>query len=507
MLFRSLDIEALLSEAETPLDSSENLSFESFSGDDDLSEMMDIEIPKQPEEELAESTDTYLDLGSELEITSDDLGDDDLGDSDILDLSEIINEHKPTDVSEAEMSGDDMFGDDEDSLFGQLEGMLAETPAEDMSPQVFDESNSELETKIETPQASQSKDEVEELDNILAEAMQDPASLEAAPNAPKDMLESAEIGKKPAFHSDDDDMDMVKSLMADLTEPEESINEESINEDITGHDAQGGEDLDNTDILDEIMNMSLEDELGEEEAELKIPEPDGPQEDIDSSPEALQEVPDEIIENDISLEDLGFDALEADATAADDKEAFIEESRQSEITVPEKQPSLAAQSLISSLREIAGEAERDALEAEAKFEAAQGAGEKDNQTSENTQTTAGGNFPSEAAEQNHEDVPASADVVHIAPDRTQKETADMPKAAVNQDRILDDVSGEAASSAFASLNNMVEEKALKAERGDRIGDLVMEALRPMLKEWLDEHLNDIVERAVTKEVQRISSGK
>ena len=83
----------------------------------------------------------------------------------------------------------------------------------------------------------------------------------------------------------------------------------------------------------------------------------------------------------------------------------------------------------------------------------------------------------------------------------------MPKAAVNQDRILDDVSGEAATSAFASLNNMVEEKAIKAERGDRIGDLVMEALRPMLKEWLDEHLNDIVERAVTKEVQRISSGK
>ena len=55
-----LDIEALLSEAETPLDSSENLSFESFSGDDDLSEMMDIEIPKQPEEELAESTEEMM---------------------------------------------------------------------------------------------------------------------------------------------------------------------------------------------------------------------------------------------------------------------------------------------------------------------------------------------------------------------------------------------------------------------------------------------------------------
>jgi len=48
---------------------------------------------------------------------------------------------------------------------------------------------------------------------------------------------------------------------------------------------------------------------------------------------------------------------------------------------------------------------------------------------------------------------------------------------------------------------------VKAERGDRIGDLVMEALQPMLKEWLDANLKGIVERAVTKEVKRISSGK
>ena len=46
-----------------------------------------------------------------------------------------------------------------------------------------------------------------------------------------------------------------------------------------------------------------------------------------------------------------------------------------------------------------------------------------------------------------------------------------------------------------------------ADRGDRIGDLVQEALRPMLKEWLDKNLKGIVERAVTKEVKRISTGK
>ncbi len=86
----------------------------------------------------------------------------------------------------------------------------------------------------------------------------------------------------------------------------------------------------------------------------------------------------------------------------------------------------------------------------------------------------------------------------------EKET--MPRAK-KSDAILDEVEKTASADVFASLNKVVEEKAILAERGDRIGDLVMEALRPMLKEWLDANLKGIVERAVTKEVKRISSGK
>jgi len=82
----------------------------------------------------------------------------------------------------------------------------------------------------------------------------------------------------------------------------------------------------------------------------------------------------------------------------------------------------------------------------------------------------------------------------------------MPRA-VKKDAIIDDVTESATAGAFASLNQVVEDKALVAERGDRIGDLVQEALRPMLKEWLEANLKGIVERAVTKEVKRISSGK
>lgn len=89
-----------------------------------------------------------------------------------------------------------------------------------------------------------------------------------------------------------------------------------------------------------------------------------------------------------------------------------------------------------------------------------------------------------------------------------EETHPMPKTAKQpSDAILDEVTETATASVFASLNSVVEEKAIVAERGDRIGDLVQEALRPMLKDWLDANLKGIVERAVAKEVKRISSGK
>lgn len=88
----------------------------------------------------------------------------------------------------------------------------------------------------------------------------------------------------------------------------------------------------------------------------------------------------------------------------------------------------------------------------------------------------------------------------------EKETSKMSKLAIN-DSILDEVTEAAASDAFATLNQLVEEKTEYEESGPRIGDLVQDALRPMLKEWLDEHLKDIVSRAVDKEVKRIASGK
>lgn len=105
------------------------------------------------------------------------------------------------------------------------------------------------------------------------------------------------------------------------------------------------------------------------------------------------------------------------------------------------------------------------------------------------------------------------DIVTITPEinentdlNPEEENTPMPRA-LKTDTIIDEVTETATADVFSSLNKVVEEKAVVAERGDRIGDLVMESLRPMLKDWLDANLKGIVERAVTKEVKRISSGK
>ena len=109
-------------------------------------------------------------------------------------------------------------------------------------------------------------------------------------------------------------------------------------------------------------------------------------------------------------------------------------------------------------------------------------------------------------ETSDDSVDETDETVDIILETSQTEIEDMARKAANS-TILDEVTETAAASAFASLTSVVEEKAVVAERGDRIGDLVSEALQPMLKEWLDKNLKGIVERAVTKEVKRISTGK
>lgn len=87
-----------------------------------------------------------------------------------------------------------------------------------------------------------------------------------------------------------------------------------------------------------------------------------------------------------------------------------------------------------------------------------------------------------------------------------QEDEDMGRAAKKEALVDEDIEQE-STEAFAALSHVVQEKAEMEENGPPIGDLVQDALRPMLKDWLDKNLKGIVERAVTKEVKRISSGK
>jgi len=77
---------------------------------------------------------------------------------------------------------------------------------------------------------------------------------------------------------------------------------------------------------------------------------------------------------------------------------------------------------------------------------------------------------------------------------------------------LDDASGliapAAAAAAAASVGSLL--RAVSSERGAQvyrggpsIEDLVREEIRPILKDWLDNHLPPLVERLVRAEIERV----
>lgn len=86
-----------------------------------------------------------------------------------------------------------------------------------------------------------------------------------------------------------------------------------------------------------------------------------------------------------------------------------------------------------------------------------------------------------------------------------EETTEMAEAA--EETIIQGEVEEATQSAFASLASVVERKDQVITAGPGIGELVKEALQPMLKDWLDKNLKGIVERSVAKEIKRISNTK
>lgn len=91
------------------------------------------------------------------------------------------------------------------------------------------------------------------------------------------------------------------------------------------------------------------------------------------------------------------------------------------------------------------------------------------------------------------DMPAQAQPAPVA------ETA--PEAPV-ESPIVSTVAVEASRHALASLSKMVVKPEVAGS--DTLEGMVRDMLKPMLKDWLDAHLPEIVERMVAQEVARIS---
>lgn len=331
----------------------------------------------------------------------------------------------------------------------------------------------------------------------------------------------------------DVDIDLVKSLMADLTDEALMTDdtEEPGIEDITAEES---------DILDDILELTMNDEAKISETEIDelvaIPAVEIEQV-VDDSVEitAFDEdivqaaSADDIADPAIQSVDSSINALlqiaaaaetdarehtnEPDLSVLDYKTTLIAEPIADTPVLPDENDVIAVQEADEGVTDFADQPLAiesinfdlpDTIE-----ETSADAAEDDGVPDQDVQAL--GSSESYAVET--VDVDASDDTTptEIFPSQTDtdpapQETEDMPQL-VAKDGILDGVAEAASAEAFASLNTIVEEKTVFEESGPRIGDLVQEALRPMLKEWLDDNLKAIVERAVAKEVKRIASGK
>ncbi len=71
------------------------------------------------------------------------------------------------------------------------------------------------------------------------------------------------------------------------------------------------------------------------------------------------------------------------------------------------------------------------------------------------------------------------------------------------DSLLSDAPAAAASASLASLVSAVSAQTTVGRRDLTIEQLIKDLLRPMLKEWLDQQLPDLVEGIVREEIERV----
>lgn len=92
-----------------------------------------------------------------------------------------------------------------------------------------------------------------------------------------------------------------------------------------------------------------------------------------------------------------------------------------------------------------------------------------------------------------------------APPKAEKPPAPKPQPSVGDEGLVSAVSIAASAEAMRALKAGTNLGSLPFISGETVEGLVMQLLRPMLKEWLDANLPAIVQREVQREVQRVSA--
>ncbi len=89
----------------------------------------------------------------------------------------------------------------------------------------------------------------------------------------------------------------------------------------------------------------------------------------------------------------------------------------------------------------------------------------------------------------------------------QEPATEMATESVDAGALLSEETISKASSALAQLKQpkAAEAKGLHFRSGTTVEDLVLEALRPMMREWLNNELPATVERLVQEEIRRLSN--
>ena len=415
-------------------------------------------------------------------------------------VPELVSTETSMDAVDSEDLGSELESladNDSDDIEALLNSLLGE---EDPLP---------IDDPIETP--------IEEnlVESLLEDSIED-LDLDADEISVADL---ADPNAAPSGVEETEDLDLVKSLMADLSDDPAAVDAIDTDEDLESllsipdindvtAETSSAEAESDGDIMGEIVDMAIEDEL-------------------QTHPEDLAALEDLIAEEEAISETAEVDELPLLDDVMEAEQENIAENAQLAADAPDE--NMSAETTIEetpSLSDIATAAEADAVAVETAVLPTAAATASIGALAGLTAIVAS-RAPEEISEEIPEEIsdeveisdetpdinqvvskaePAEA-ITELTPEPLPNQETKMPIKAVITDTIIDDVTEAATADAFAELNQVVEDKAIFNERGPRIGDLVQEALRPMLKEWLDANLKSIVERAVTKEVKRISKGQ